>query len=157
MHSDTETLKPNAVILEPFWLSDREVSVVQFQRFLLDFQYRGAKPANLRFDTPHRSHMQPAKFQQPAEPVERISWYDAVMYCNWLSVREGLSTAYELTGDKERSSGRMMLEPHYRCPCNGFRLARTIPSKLHTAPTLSEGPSRIQDENTICRIHFGGQ
>ena len=29
-------------------------------------------------------------------PVETVSWYEAVEYCNWLSLKEGLTIAYEI-------------------------------------------------------------
>ncbi len=32
-------------------------------------------------------------------PVERVTWYKAVDYCNWLSDREGLSRCYSGSGD----------------------------------------------------------
>ncbi|MFG2093441.1 formylglycine-generating enzyme family protein [Streptomyces sp. NPDC048612] len=36
-------------------------------------------------------------------PVEGISWWDAVRFCNALSVREGLAPAYRLQPDAERA------------------------------------------------------
>ena len=36
----------------------------------------------------------------PANPVEWVSWLDAVRYCNALSVREGLPPFYRIGGDK---------------------------------------------------------
>lgn len=33
-------------------------------------------------------------------PVIFVSWYDALAYCNWRSVQEGLKPVYEITEDK---------------------------------------------------------
>jgi len=38
----------------------------------------------------------PAKWQDPAKPVERMSWYFAIQYCNMRSTREGLQPCYDL-------------------------------------------------------------
>lgn len=61
-------------------------------------------------------------------PVERVSWYDAITYCNTLSRREGLVEAYRLInvhGDPG--------EDHYRADvywngveCNGYCLPTEI-------------------------------
>ena len=36
----------------------------------------------------------------PSHPVTGISWGEAALYCNWLSVREGLSPFYRTRGDR---------------------------------------------------------
>ena len=43
----------------------------------------------------------PSWFQGTNLPVEWVSWYDAIEYCNKLSEKEGLTSAYTI--DKERS------------------------------------------------------
>jgi formylglycine-generating enzyme required for sulfatase activity len=48
------------------------------------------------------------------QPASRIAWRDAVLFCNWLSQKEGLAPAYE-----ERSGNLVLIEPvgtGYRLP-----------------------------------------
>jgi formylglycine-generating enzyme required for sulfatase activity len=40
----------------------------------------------------------PSKFKGDDMPVEAVTWFDAVEYCNKLSVKEGLQSAYTITG-----------------------------------------------------------
>ena len=38
------------------------------------------------------------KFDHPDQPVVGVSWYEAVAFCNWLSIKEGLAPAYDNSG-----------------------------------------------------------
>ncbi|MBR6193097.1 MAG: formylglycine-generating enzyme family protein [Treponema sp.] len=40
----------------------------------------------------------PSKFSGDNLPVERVSWYNAVEYCNKLSIKEGLTPCYTING-----------------------------------------------------------
>ncbi len=79
-----------------FFLSDREVSVRQFREFMSDANYPNEeKPekwphADVRI-SPTLNH-----------PVQRVSWFDALLFCNWLSRKEGRVSCYERTGKKQK-------------------------------------------------------
>jgi formylglycine-generating enzyme required for sulfatase activity len=40
----------------------------------------------------------PSRFKEPNLPVENVSWFDAVEYCNKRSQKEGLTPAYMISG-----------------------------------------------------------
>lgn len=79
-----------------FALSETEVTQGQYQAVM------GENPSQFK-DLPGWEML----------PVERVSWLDAVKYCNKLSASEGLSPCYVLQGDAVRWDG---LE------CLGYRL-----------------------------------
>lgn len=82
-------------LTKPFLLSDREVSVSQFQEFMNDKLIpETQRPAEWEGE---KTEISPTQ----QHPVQRVSWFDAVLFCNWLSRREGLTPAYERTGEKQ--------------------------------------------------------
>ena len=56
----------------------------------------------------------PSSFKGSRKPVETVTWKEAVMFCNSLSVKLGLKSCYSLGEDKE--------EIIYIPTANGFRL-----------------------------------
>ena len=42
-------------------------------------------------------------------PVEKVSWYDAVLYCNERSKRDGLDTVYTYTAVEKKDTGVLNL------------------------------------------------
>lgn len=86
-------------LTRPFYLAEREVSNAQFRAFRAEHASGLAMEKSLDLDN---------------QAVSNVSWNDAVEFCNWLSLREGLPAAYE------RRDGRWQLvQPHnhgYRLP-----------------------------------------
>lgn len=68
-------------LTRPFYIATQEVSNQQFRRFKSDHLSGQLGGHNLEIDH---------------HPAVRVSWEDAVRYCNWLSERAGLPAAYEL-------------------------------------------------------------
>ena len=94
---DTSNAEPQTVTLtRAFYLSDREITVGQFQRFMDDANYPSEK--------------KPEKWggavftvsPTPNHPIQNVSWFDGVLFCNWLSQNEKRTPCYERTGKKEK-------------------------------------------------------
>jgi Sulfatase-modifying factor enzyme 1/PEGA domain len=69
----------------PFYLGVTDITNEQFRRFRVD----------------HTSGNAGRRAPDPDDqPVTQVSWEEAVRYCNWLSERDSLSPAYELTGGR---------------------------------------------------------
>ncbi|MBC8875997.1 MAG: right-handed parallel beta-helix repeat-containing protein [Planctomycetes bacterium] len=92
-------------VTHPFLLSDREVTVRQFRQFVDDPEYSSEeKPVDR--DTENsleqmRLETEPSLLDYPAT---QVNWFDALLFCNWLSRKEGLQPVYERTGAIERFS-----------------------------------------------------
>lgn len=92
-------------IARSFLLADREVSATQFRQFLIDAEYPAAEKPE---------HWMPMSqnlgYSQPDQPAANLNWIDVVLYCNWLSIKEGLSPAYAPTGEIWKWKGDMNKE-----------------------------------------------
>jgi formylglycine-generating enzyme required for sulfatase activity len=99
VEDDNEKPAHEVTLTKAFYIDDREVTVEQFQRFIDDTQYDAAeKPEGWQQDFQQSKQYSPT----PDCPVQNVSWFDAVLYCNWLSTREGRKPCYERTGDNEK-------------------------------------------------------
>ncbi|MEM8931071.1 MAG: PEGA domain-containing protein [Acidobacteriota bacterium] len=87
-----------------FYVGAREVTNAEFRRFRPNHDSGTAGGHSLALDD---------------HPVVRVTWQDAVAYCNWLSAREGLAPAYvEIEEDDGQSTFRLADPPTlgYRLP-----------------------------------------
>jgi formylglycine-generating enzyme required for sulfatase activity len=86
--------------IQEFWIADREVSRCQFELFVNDASHpKKEKPESWkgvdRYASPTADH-----------PAQKVSWSDAVLFCNWLSLQEGRKPCYERTFAKEKMGSR---------------------------------------------------
>jgi formylglycine-generating enzyme required for sulfatase activity len=82
-------------VARPYHLADRPVTVGQFRRFVDETKYQTeAEKADGA-----RTWKNPGWTQTDGHPVVRVSWNDAVAYCEWLSRKEGAT--YRLPTEAE--------------------------------------------------------
>ncbi len=107
------------VTLSGFFMSKYEITQEQYKEVMRSNQsyFRG------------NSYLPAAGENQDNRPVESVSWYDAIVFCNTLSIKEGLTPAYSIDGntnpkDWEKVPGYK--EPAWDVVCNwdanGYRL-----------------------------------
>jgi formylglycine-generating enzyme required for sulfatase activity len=71
------------VAISSFYIGKYQVTQKEYQAVM------GTNPSNFRGDN---------------LPAERVSWYDALVYCNKLSMKEGLSPAYRINGSTDTAA-----------------------------------------------------
>ena len=78
----------HTVTLTSFYIGKYEVTQAQYQTVM------GTNPSDFTSGAD-------AGETQNRRPVETVSWYDAVVFCNKLSMAEGLSPAYRINGSTD--------------------------------------------------------
>jgi len=108
--------------LDEYWVANCEVTRGQFEKFVKDDKVAVSE--------------KPEKWEGISEgisptdehPAQQVSWYDAVMYCNWLSLNEGRSPSYRRSGTKEKGgigNDEKMVDAWEEIPgTTGYRLLR---------------------------------
>ena len=77
MQRETDEIQ-HEVTLNDFYISATEVSQKEYEEIMED---------------------NPSEFKGDNLPVENVSWYDAIEYCNKLSEKEGLTPVYTIEGE----------------------------------------------------------
>lgn len=95
-------LRQSVTLSDGFYLSDREVSLEQFRRFVAMMPVRPApSPSQLQQgdDPPQYNRLQAnsAGNFDGALPVQRVTWFQAAAFCNWLSEQEHRKPYYVRT------------------------------------------------------------
>jgi serine/threonine protein kinase/formylglycine-generating enzyme required for sulfatase activity len=118
--------RPLVVLTRPFYMLDQEVTREWYKRFLdSDDHPAGEEPT--RF--PHSINL--------GLPVAHLNWFSAVVYCNWLSRREGRTPCYRIDPDADDLSSAVACD----FDANGYRL-----------PTDAEWEYAFRTGTTTCYV-----
>ena len=79
--SQLDEAPPHQVTVSAFSMQETEVTQEQYETLM------GVNPAHFK-DYLGKTNM----------PVEQVTWYDALLYCNALSKKNNLDTVYTFTG-----------------------------------------------------------
>ena len=110
-----EKPRHQVTLAEDFFLGDREVTVRQFK----EFKSKVANDPKCKAEAEIAKDWTLDEEVSPEEdcPVQSVSWFEAVAFCNWLSRNESaLTPCYKLT--KGDADWECVLDPQ----ANGYRL-----------------------------------
>jgi len=77
------TANGGIVTMSSFWMGKYQVTQAQYKAVM--------------------NNADPSYFTGDNLPVEQVSWYDAIVFCNRLSMMEGLTPAYQISGSTDPS------------------------------------------------------
>ena len=80
------------VTLSSFWISPYEVTQAEFKSIMT------GNPNGIASNPSHFQGEEADGEVQERRPVENVRWYDAIVYCNLLSMKEGLTPCYTIKG-----------------------------------------------------------
>lgn len=96
------TVDQSVKLSRSFLISDRETSVEQFLTYLSEEDF--TPDPNDSQSIANSQFWKSAEKQTGASPLHpaQVGWHEAIMFCNWMSKREGLVPCYEKTGEVKK-------------------------------------------------------
>jgi formylglycine-generating enzyme required for sulfatase activity len=98
---------PHQVTLSDFQIGQTEVTQAQYQRIM------GTNPS---------FSLHKKGTDAPQRPVDSVTWYDAVQFCNSLSESEGRQPAYEIVTSGNKEKNNLSIAVRQQPGSNGYRL-----------------------------------
>ena len=71
-------------------------------------------------------------------PVEQVSWYDAIMFCNLLSEKEGLTPVYAVDGETDTTKWNYTPHKGYNIGGSVTRVTQNTKATGYRLPTVEE-------------------
>ena len=110
---ETERPVRRVKIDRPFYLSSQEVSQAEYEKLM------GANPSWFSKNGEGSDRVRGS--DTSGRPVERITWFDAITFCNRLSEKEGLRPCYKIDGSNlsfmEGNGYRLPTEAEWEYAC----------------------------------------
>ena len=94
MAEEDEKCQHTVTLSHPFWVADSPVTQMLYRSIL---------------------GKNPSRFKNEDNPVEMVSWFDAIQFCNALSLRENLQPCYEVKSEEDE-------DVRWDRQANGYRL-----------------------------------
>ncbi len=82
--------------IEAFWMSDHEVTRDEYKKIM------GSDPSTAKAND--KDGIKLTGSAAGNNPVDSVSWYDAIVYCNKRSIDEGLTPCYTISGSTDPES-----------------------------------------------------
>lgn len=122
----TDSLDPNRlwreycapsreVTLSPYRVAETLVTYGLYLDFLKDSDYRPGSFSHPE-DGPIENNV-----KGPDSPVIYVNWYEAILFCNWLSIKQGLTPVYTVKGKVGRTL-KLNVSVTWDRKANGYRL-----------------------------------
>ncbi len=118
---DEDDNKPHRVSLDTFYMAKYPVTMKLWKQFLAEtklFFDWDLKPLDM--ETTYRKLL-----DNDTYAAQGMTWYYAVVFCNWLSKKEGLQPAYRIIGSivwNYVKEGKEEPEVYWNKKANGYRL-----------------------------------
>lgn len=127
--SESETegvfIDGRTVTLGNFWMGIYEVTQAEYESVMKNQTVEIAEEEYVLNSNPSKNTEQNLATDEAQEnrPVENISWYDAVYYCNALSNKKGYKNAYKITVEEINRTGSITSATvELDITANGYRL-----------------------------------